>query len=232
MARQKEQRERQDNTQSRKQEGSQTEALRTSAGQGGGQSSQTGLARREPSSPSLMTGSPFAFMRRFSEEMDRLFEDFGFGRGWLAPTFGRDLFPRGFSELGQSVWSPQVEMFEREGQLVLRADLPGLTKDDVKVEVTDGAINISGERKSEHEERDEGYYRSERSYGSFYRSIPLPEGVNADDARANFRNGVLEVVMQSPQREERRKGRQLEIKDESEGEERPQARAATAGQRR
>ncbi len=232
MARQKEQKGSQDSTQSSKHEGSQSQSLQTSAGQGGDQTSQTGLAHREQAWPSLMTGSPFTFMRRFSEEMDRLFEDFGFGRGWLAPTFGRDLFPRGFGELGQSVWSPQVEMFEREGQLVLRADLPGLTKDDVKVEVTDGAINISGERKSEHEERDEGYYRSERSYGSFYRSVPLPEGVNADDARASFRNGVLEVVMQAPQREERRKGRQLEIKEESEGEERPQARAATAGQRR
>ena len=96
------------------------------------------------------------------------------------------------------MWSPQVEVFEREGQLVLRADLPGLTKEDVKVEVTNEAINISGERKSEHEEKREGYYRSERSYGSFYRSIPLLEGVNAEDANATFRNGVLEITMQAP----------------------------------
>ena len=125
MARQKEQKGVQDSMQSRRQEDSQeSQSLQTSAGQGGEQSSQSGLARREQGWPSLVTGSPFSFMRRFSEEMDRLFEDFGFGRGWLAPTFGRDLFPRGFSESGQGLWSPQVEMFEREGQLVLRADLP------------------------------------------------------------------------------------------------------------
>jgi HSP20 family protein len=189
------------------------------------------MARREQAWPSLMTGSPFAFMRRFSEEMDRLFEDFGFGRGWLAPTFGRDLFPRGFSESGQNLWSPQVEMFEREGQLVLRADLPGLTKDDVKVEVTNDAISISGERKSEHEEKREGYYHSERSYGSFYRQIPLPEGVNADDANATFRNGVLEITMQAPQRQTERSGRRLEIKEGTEGQQ-TQSRAQAAGQKR
>ena len=95
------------------------------------------------------------------------------------------------------VWSPQIETFEREGQLVVRADLPGLKKDDVNVEITDDAITISGERRNEDEERREGYYRSERSYGSFFRSIPLPEGVNAEDANATFNNGVLEITMQA-----------------------------------
>ena len=227
MARQKE---RQDSsTQTRKQEGSQSQAVQTSTGQGGGQSPQTGLTRREQTSPSLATGSPFAFMRRFSEEMDRLFEDFGFGRGLTAPSFGRNLLPTGFGDLTRAAWSPQVEVFEREGQIVVRADLPGLTKDDVKVEATGDAITISGERKSEHEEKREGFYRSERSYGSFYRQIPLPEGVNLDEANATFNNGVLEITMQAPQREERR-SRQLQIKDVSEGA--GQARSQAAGQRR
>ena len=227
MARQKEQKDRQDiSAQSGKQEGPQSQAMQTT---GGGQSPQTRLARREQSSPSPVTGSPFAFMRRFSEEMDRLFEDFGFGRGWLAPSFGRCLFPSGFGDFGQAAWSPQVEVFERGGQLVVRADLPGPTKDDVKVEVTDDAITISGERKQEHEERREGFYRSECSYGSFYRQIPLPEGASADDANATFRDGVLEITMQAPARQERR-SRRLEIKDspESAG----QARAQAAGQRK
>ena len=230
MARQKEQKERQGTTQNTQQQETGSQAVQTRNAQGGDQSSQqTGLARREQAWPSLMTGSPFAFMRRFSEEMDRLFEDFGFGRGLGVPSFGRDLMPRGFGEFGQGVWSPQVEVFERGGQLVVRADLPGLNKDDVKVEVTDDAVNISGERKSEHEERGEGFYRSERSYGSFYRQIPLPEGVHADDATATFNNGVLEITMQAPQREERR-GRQLQIKDASEGG--GQARSQAAGQKR
>ncbi len=226
MAKQKEQKGTQATTQSNKEQNTGSQAMQTQSGQGGTQTSQkTGLSRRDQGWPSLMTGSPFTFMRRFSEEMDRLFEDFGFGRGWLAPSFGREFFPPTLGAFGASAWSPQVEVFEREGQLVVRADLPGLTKDEVKVEVTDNAINISGERKAEHEERGEGFYRSERSYGSFYRQIPLPEGVNADDANATFKNGVLEITMQAPQRQQR--GRQLEIKEGGEGE--PQARAKAAG---
>jgi HSP20 family protein len=173
---------------------------------------QTDLQRRGPSAPSVWAGpyggSPFGLMNRFAEEMDRLFEDFGMGRSWLAPRFGREFGPRG--EMGQALWSPQIEVFEREGQLVVRADLPGLNKDDIKVDITDDALTIQGERKQEHEEKREGYYRSEHSYGSFYRSIPLPEGVNAEEAKANFRDGVLEITIPAPQREQRR--RQLEIK--------------------
>jgi HSP20 family protein len=172
-------------------------------------SQQTGMARRSQfGSPS--SSSPFTFMRRFSEEMDRLFDDFGFGGDWLNSGFERDFFPRSVGGFRESLWSPQIETFEREGQLVIRADLPGLKKDDVNVEITDNAITISGERRNEDEERREGYYRSERSYGSFFRSIPLPEGVDADDANATFENGVLEVTMQAPQLQSR--GRRLEIK--------------------
>jgi HSP20 family protein len=165
-------------------------------------------------------------MRRFSEEMDRLFDDFGFGGNWLGPSFGRDYFPRSLDEFRQSLWSPQVETFEREGQLVLRADLPGLKKDDVNVEITDDAITISGERRDEDEESREGYYRSERSYGSFFRSIPLPQGVNAEDAKATFENGVLEITMQAPQLQSR--ARRLEIKEGAASDEQ-QARGKAAG---
>lgn len=154
-----------------------------------------------------IAATPFTFMRRFSEEMDHLFEDFGLGRAWLTPMLDK-------AQLPQGVWSPQVEMFERGNQLVLRADLPGLTKDDVNVELTNDGITIEGERKNEHEEKGEGYYRSERSYGRFYRRIPMPEGVKAEDANASFSNGVLEITMPAPKREER-KPRRLEIRDES-----------------
>jgi HSP20 family protein len=187
---------------------------------------QTGVERRGQYAPQPWAGgSPFSFMRRFSEEMDRLFEDFGFGRGLLTPGFGRGLSRLGDTE--RSVWSPQVEVFERGGQLVVRADLPGMTKDDIDIEVADGALVIRGERKSEREENEEGYYRTERSYGSFYRRIPLPEGVNAENADATFRNGVLEVTMQTPERAEQR-SRRLEIKESSEGEAQPQRSRAQA----
>jgi HSP20 family protein len=163
-------------------------------------------------------------MRRFSEEMDRLFEDFGFGSRSLMPSFARG-FPTNLGEFGQSLWSPQVETFAREGELVIRADLPGMSKDDVNVEVTDDAITISGERRNENEEKREGFYRSERSYGSFYRQIPLPEGVNADDANATFRNGVLEITMKAPQLQSQR--RRLEISEG--GEEQQRSKAQTSG---
>jgi HSP20 family protein len=203
-----------------------SQALQT-PGESGGR--QTGVERRGQYAPQPWAGgSPFAFMRRFSEEMDRLFEDFGFGRGLLAPGFGRGLSR--FGDIESSVWSPQVEVFERGGQLVVRADLPGMTRDDINIEVTDDALVLRGERKSEREENEEGYYRSERSYGSFYRRIPLPEGAGAENADATFRNGVLEVTMPVPERAQQRR-RRLEIREGAEGEDRPRGQAKAAGQK-
>ena len=170
---------------------------------------QSGMTRREPPMPSLWA-SPFNLMNRFAEEMEHLFENFGMGRGRLMPNLRGGLWPQGWGEMGQAIWSPQIEVFEQKGQFIVRADLPGLNKEDVKIDITDDALTIQGERRQEHEESREGYYRSERGYGSFYRSIPLPEGVKADEAKANFRDGVLEITMPAPQREQRR--RQIEIK--------------------
>lgn len=170
-----------------------------------GTSGPSALQKRETDNfGERLANTPFALMRRFSEEMNNLFQDFGFGRDWLIPT-GTDL-PEG-------LWSPQVEMFERDNQLVVRADLPGLTRNDINVELSNDGITIEGERKNEHEEKREGYYRSERSYGKFYRRIPVPEGVNAENAKAIFNNGVLEVTMAAPKREQR-KARRLEIREE------------------
>lgn len=162
--------------------------------------SQQELARREESS----FLSPFSFMARFSEEMDRLFEDFGFGGGFLTPTS---------REFQTSMWSPQTEVFEREGNLIIQADLPGMSKDDINVDIEDDQIVIRGERRNEREENREGFYHTERSYGSFYRSIPLPQNIDSEQANATFRNGVLEITMPLP--EEKQRSRRLEI---SEGE--------------
>lgn len=184
---------------------------------------ETGVARREQLS-NLRTISPFAFMRRFSEEMDRLFGDFGFGQG-LASGFARE-FDR-LADLEGSIWSPQVEAFERGGKLIVRADLPGLTKDDINVEITDDAIRIRGERRLEKEENEEGLYRSERSYGSFYREIPLPSRVNREEANATFRNGVLEITMPAPARQST--SRRIEIGEGAETEKQPQVKGKAAG---
>src|SRR3989442_5236964 len=95
-----------------------------------------GLEKREERGElgARLAATPFSFMRRFAEEMDNLFEDFNFRRDWLVPRFG--------SELGAGIWSPQVEMLRRNGELVVRADLPGFTKDDLEIEITDHAITI------------------------------------------------------------------------------------------
>ena len=90
-------------------------------------------------------------------------------------------------------WTPQIEVSHQNNELVVRADLPGLKKDDVSVDITEEAIAISGERRQEHESESGGYYRSERSYGSFYRTIPLPKGAISDQAKATFKDGVLEI---------------------------------------
>jgi HSP20 family protein len=105
-----------------------------------------------------------------------------------------------------------IEVVHRENELVVRIDLPSLSKDDIKVNVTEDAITIQGERKREHKEEREGVFRSERRYGSFSRVIPLPEGTMTDQAKASFKDGVLEVTMPAPP-EQVRRGRRLEISE-------------------
>ena len=159
---------------------------------------QNELQRRGPYSslfpvnPSeLFNLNPFSLMRRFTEEMDRMFQGAGHRREEVA------------------LWAPTVEVTERDGKLEVVADLPGIKETDVKVEVTDEGLVIQGERKREHEEKREGYYRSERSYGQFYRLIPLPEGANLDQSHAEFRNGELRISI--PVAEQQRKVRQIPI---------------------
>ena len=124
---------------------------------------------------------PFAFMHRITEELDRAFgprEDLP----WMGETYPR-------------MWAPQVEVFERNEKFIVRVDLPGLKKEDVKIEVTHDELTIEGERKLEKEEKKEGLYSTERTYGKFFRRIELPEYVKAENAVAAFKNGVLEIEM-------------------------------------
>jgi len=160
------------------------------------------LAQKTPE-----TANPFGMMRRFTKDMDRLFNDF---EEFRFPNLFRDFAPFRM-EFDRVEWVPRIEVLQNNGQLMVRADLPGLTKDDVNVEMTDDVLTISGERKEEKEEKREGFYRSERSYGTFYREIPLPEGAKTEDAVATFRNGVLEVTMPAPKVET--PTRKLEIKE-------------------
>jgi len=157
-----------------------------------------GLQRRSQSPWS--GSSPFTLMRRLTEDMDRMFSGFGESAG---------------SDIG--AWAPPVEIREQDGNLIVFAELPGLNKEDVKVEVSNDALVIQGERKREWDEERGGVHRSERFYGSFHRVIPLPEGAKLDQTRAEFNNGVLEVRVPIP--EESRKTRQVPI--ESGGDRKP-----------
>jgi HSP20 family protein len=132
----------------------------------------------------LFRANPFSMLRRMSEEMDRMFQD----SMWESAATG-----------SRNGWSPAIEVSQREGKFNIQAELPGLEPNDVKVEIENDSIVIQGERKTESEEKTGGVQRTERQYGYFYRSIPLPEGANADQAQAKFRNGILEVSVPVPE---------------------------------
>jgi HSP20 family protein len=147
---------------------------------------------------------PFALLRQMTSELDRVFER-PFGTAFRWPSL-RGAFHDAVE------WSPQIDVFERDNRLVTKVDLPGLKKEDVKVEVTDGHLAISGERKSETEETKDNVYRCERSYGSFYRAVPLPEGAKLEDVKATFAEGVLEVSVPLPAKAQE-KPRTVQVED-------------------
>jgi HSP20 family protein len=158
---------------------------------------------------------PFSTMRRISDEMDRLFESFGFGRSFFPSEFGQGAQARYGDPGSSALWAPHVDVVERDGKLLISADLPGVKKEDVKVEINPDSVTLQGQRHQEKTSSDRGYYQSERSYGSFYRTIPLPEGINTEKASATFRDGVLQIEVPAPSQQSR--GRTLEIKGDTTG---------------
>lgn len=154
--------------------------------------------------PSHFVRDPFALMREMTSEFDRFFGE------PRRPFFGwPSLWRRAAPEIG---WYPEIDVLEKDNRLVTKIDLPGMKKEDVKVEITDGQLAISGERKREAEEKGEEFYRCEREYGSFYRRVPLPEGAKIEDVKATFTDGVLEVSVPLPARPEA-KVRKVEIQE-------------------
>lgn len=142
---------------------------------------------------------PFGMIGRMFDDLDR-----AFGLD-LDRTLGRTPARQ---ELA-SLFRPELEVFEKDGKLVLRADLPGMREEDVKIEVDQGVLTISGERKSDYETEREGYYESERSYGYFTRSIRLPDAAKVDEIQARFDGGVLEI--EAPLAEKKPRGRTVPI---------------------
>jgi HSP20 family protein len=136
---------------------------------------------------SLLTMSPFALMRRFSEEMDQM--------------------------LSSSRFAPQIDVAVRDNQLVVHADLPGVKPEDLRVELRNGLLCIEGERRFESESKTGDMYRSERNVGMFRRQIPLPDEIQEDQIKAQFDNGVLEIV--APLTRQRGGGRRIEVQSGS-----------------
>jgi HSP20 family protein len=140
----------------------------------------------------LIRWEPARELGTIQNEMNRLFNSF-----FDTPTTtGNGAYRR---------WVPAMDLVETDSDFVLRADLPGLSEKDVNIELEDNVLTISGERKSEHEERQEGYYRMERSSGSFRRTLTLPDGVEPDTVKATFDRGVLEVRVPKPEQRKPRK---------------------------
>ena len=133
----------------------------------------------------------------FSREVDRFFDAF---------------FDQ--SQRTSRRWVPPMDLVEAEDHFVLKADLPGLREEDVKIEVQDGTLTIAGERKAENDQREHGCYRIERSFGSFSRSLTLPDRVNTEAISAEFRDGVLELQIPKP---EERKPQRIEIRTSGNG---------------
>jgi HSP20 family protein len=166
--------------------------------QGSGQDRSRAMSRRSGGDVSRPSSafSPWQTMTRLSREMDQLFDSF-FGN-----RFG---FPRGGEDLS-SLWTPNIDVRRRGDSLVIHAELAGITKDAVRIEATNQGIAISGERNETREEggSERGYQLKERSYGSFYREIPLPEGAQVDQAKATMREGVLEITVPLQENQNRR----------------------------
>jgi len=191
-----------------RQQSADQQAERQSGGEQQGGRQSGGLQRRQMAAPVFggLGLSPFSLLRRMLEDMDRMFEGFGTVRGGAGGgTAGLERGPT--ASLAQ-VWSPAIDIVERDGRLVVRADLPGMSTEDVRIEIRDDALVLEGERRSEIEVEEEGVYRSERVYGRFSRVIPLPDGADLDKASARFENGVLEIEV--PLREDARR-RRIEI---------------------
>jgi HSP20 family protein len=159
---------------------------------------ETGLTR------AAAARDPYAMIRQMAADFDRLFDEAAWPR-FRAPSFAA-------TDLPAPAWTPGIDVFEKNNRLVTKIDLPGMKKEDVKVEVTDGQLIIAGDRKRESEEEKDNFHRCEREYGSFYRSIPLPEGTKLEDVKATFADGVLEVSAPLPARPVAKK-RAVEIQE-------------------
>jgi HSP20 family protein len=132
--------------------------------------------------------NPFAAMQELSDEMDRLFDSFFYGTPMRARSQRRGML---------TLWMPEVDICEQDDQLRICVDLPGVSKDDVKIDIREGVLIVRGERREERSGggQEQGFRRSERQYGSFYRAISLPDSADTEKAEARMEHGVLNITI-------------------------------------
>jgi HSP20 family protein len=138
------------------------------------------LTRWEPFGSLRQRGDVFSELTRMQQEMNRFFDEF---------------FGERRTELIEGNWLPAVDVSETDSEMVVRAEFPGMTQDDIELNLQDNVLTLKGEKKQEKKEEKENYHRIERCYGSFTRSFTLPAGVKYDDVKATFKDGVLEIVL-------------------------------------
>ena len=131
----------------------------------------------------LIRWDPFREMSALQERMNRLLEDF------------RARTPLGEEEITQGAWIPAVDIYETQESIVLKAELPGISRDDINVEVKDGMLTLKGEKRLEREVQEENYHRVERSYGAFQRAFTLPNTIQQEKVKAKFKDGILEITL-------------------------------------
>ena len=146
----------------------------------------------------LVRWNPWGNRLAFRSNFDRVFDEFFNG----TPAAGHR------SQSLTGTWNPAVDVFEDDGTYVIKAELPGMDKKDISLDVNDGVLTLRGERKHESEEKKDTYYRREMSYGTFQRSFRLPGDVNADNITADYKDGVLKVAIPKP---EERKPKQITV---------------------
>ena len=143
----------------------------------------------------MLSGDPFSEMFDLQRSINHLFEN--------------RISPTSEEQVGLSTWTPAVDVYEDEKSFVIKAEIPGVSKSDVKVNLNENVLSITGERKFENEEKRENYHRVERRYGQFYRSFTLPPNVNAAEIAGEFKDGILRVTL--PKKEEAQP-KQIDVK--------------------
>jgi HSP20 family protein len=165
------------------------------------QSSETATEKRG----GLIPWRPLAEMSRWQRDMERMFGNFFTGR--VHPLFDERWWPG--SSLGPQESSLDLDLYEDKDAIVVKAELPGMSKDDIQISITDNVLTIKGEKKKQEADEGQDYYRAERVYGSFIRTVSLPTEINPEKVQATFRNGVLEIRL--PKSEQAKK-KEIKVK--------------------